>query len=204
MLKAMHVDRFIFTGPPGAGKTTLLQRLAQDGLSIVAEAASDLIAARQRLGLSEPWKDPSFVDAIAHLQRERQITLGQSARIQLYDRSPICTLALANWLGHAISDELNREVGRMLREQIYRPEIFFIESLGFVTLTQARRIDFADSIRFGRLHEQTYAAYGFRTILVKPAPVAERAAAARKELVSLCGPEFLDDGQNPTATDTLS
>jgi hypothetical protein len=53
----------------------------------------------------------------------------------------------------------------------------------------SRRIDFADSLRFGRLHEQIYA--GFRTVLVNPAPVAERAAAVWKELVSLCGPEIL-------------
>jgi predicted ATPase len=178
----MHVDRFIFTGPPGAGKTTLLHELAQDGFSIAAEAATDVIAAKQRLGIHEPWKDPSFVDAIAQLQKARQLALADSAPIQLYDRSPICTLALAGWLGHPISEDLKREIDRMLLEQIYRPEIFFVESLGFITPTEARRIDLADSIRFGELHEQTYSSYGFRIIRVKPAPVAERAAQVRQEL----------------------
>ncbi len=178
----MPIDRFIFTGPPGAGKTTLLHELAQDGFSIAAEAATDVIAAKQRLGIHQPWQDASFVDAIAQLQRARQLALGDSAPIQLYDRSPICTLALASWLGHPISDDLKREIDRMLREQIYRPEIFFVESLGFITPTEARRIDLADSIRFGQLHEQTYAAYGFRIIRVNPAAVAERAAWVRQEL----------------------
>jgi len=180
----MQVDRFIFTGPPGAGKTTLLQRLARDRFTIVAEAATDVIAIKQALGVSEPWKDPLFIDAIAHVQRDRQLALGESARVQLYDRSPICTLALANWLGHPISANLKREIDRVLREKIYRPEIFFVESLGFVTPTEARQIDFADSLRFGQLHEQTYAAYGFRIIRVEPAPVAERAARVRRVLRS--------------------
>ena len=80
VLKGMYVDRFIFTGPPGSGKTTLLQHLAQDGFAIAAEAATDVIATKQRQG----------------------------------------TVALANWLGHPISDGLHREIDRMLHEQIYR------------------------------------------------------------------------------------
>ena len=171
VLKGMYVDRFIFTGPPGSGKTTLLQHLAQDGFPIAAEAATDVIATKQRQGVDEPWRDPAFIDAIAQLQEERQVALGGSARIQLYDRSPICTVALANWLGQPISDGLHREIDRMLHERVYRTEVFFIESLGFLTPTEARRMDLADSIRFGELHEQTYAAYGFRPIRVRPAPV---------------------------------
>src|SRR5215469_10111677 len=120
VLKGMYVDRFIFTGPPGSGKTTLLQHLAQDGFAIAAEAATDVIATKQRQGVDEPWRDPSFIDAIVRLQEERQVALGGSTRIQLYDRSPICTVALANWLGHPISDGLHREIDRMLHEQIYR------------------------------------------------------------------------------------
>jgi predicted ATPase len=174
--------RFIFTGPPGSGKTTLLKRLGEDGFSIVAEAATDVIAAKQKLGVSEPWRDPLFTEAIANVQRERQLAPGTPAQVQLYDRSPICTLALANWLGHPIPDVLNREIDRILRERIYRPEVFFVESLGFVTPTEARRIDLADSIRFGQLHEQTYAVYGFEIIYVKPGSIAERAARVAQEL----------------------
>src|SRR3974390_2565770 len=118
----MRVERFIFTGPPGAGKTTLLEHLAQDGFAIAAEAATDLLAAQLRQGVREPWRDPAFLDAIAELQEERRAGLGGSARIQLYDRSPICTVALANWIGHPVSDRLHREIEWMMRERVYRNE----------------------------------------------------------------------------------
>ncbi len=89
------VDRFILTGPPGAGKTTILQQLAEEGFATADEAATDVIAAWRKQGIDEPWTYPLFVDAIVESQRYRQLNLDNSARIQFYDRSPICTLALA-------------------------------------------------------------------------------------------------------------
>lgn len=65
--------RFIITGAPGAGKTAILRQLELDGYSVVEEAATDIIAALQMQGVREPWADPSFLDAIATLQRDRQI-----------------------------------------------------------------------------------------------------------------------------------
>lgn len=50
-------------------------------------------------------------------------------------------------LGHPTSDTLRSEIARIRNERVYRPEAFFIRSLGFVTPTEARRINLADSIR---------------------------------------------------------
>jgi predicted ATPase len=181
----MRLDRFIFTGPPGAGKTTLLQYLARDGFTIAAEAATDLIAEKQREGVKEPWREPSFIDSIARLQEARRLALSAATGPQLYDRSPICTVALAKWLGYSISKALSQAIDQLLRDRIYRPEVFFLESLGFVTPTEARRINLADSIRFGELHLETYVGYGFRIIQVGPAPPAHRASVVREQLTSL-------------------
>ena len=65
--------RFIITGAPGAGKTAIIRQLELDGFSVVEEAATDVIAAAQAQGRVQPWTHPSFIDAIAALQRQRQV-----------------------------------------------------------------------------------------------------------------------------------
>ncbi|MGH3405212.1 MAG: AAA family ATPase, partial [Streptosporangiaceae bacterium] len=89
------------TGAPGCGKTSILTALRDQGYAVVPEAATDVIAAEQARGIDEPWTRPEFADRIVELQRTRQLlAVGDP---QIYDRSPLCTLALARYLGQPVT-----------------------------------------------------------------------------------------------------
>jgi predicted ATPase len=172
--------RFIITGAPGAGKTAIIRQLEMDGFSVVEEAATDVIAAEQARGTAEPWRSPSFLDAIARLQRDRQIRASeQPEEIQFHDRSVVCTAALAVYLGYELSPFLTGELGRIRKEAIYQKQVFFIRHLGFVAPTEARRISFEDALRFETIHEETYLKFGFELVSVERGTLAERVSAIK-------------------------
>lgn len=56
-----------------------------------------------------------------------------------------------------------------------------VRNQGFVEATAARRISFADSLAFERIHEETYLELGFRLVEVPAGPLGERVA-----LISRC------------------
>jgi len=179
------VRRFILTGAPGAGKTAILRQLELDGFGVVEEAATDVIAAGQARGTAEPWTDPAFLDAVAALQRERQIRASyQPDEDQFHDRSAVCTAALAVYLGRPVSPVLAGELERVKRDAIYQQRVFFIRNLGFITPTEARRISFEETVRFERIHEDTYRAFGFELVSVEPGGLAERVSTIKAAIAS--------------------
>ena len=167
--------RFIITGAPGAGKTAIIRQLELDGFSIVEEAATAVIAAAQARGIAEPWTDPSFIDTVADLQRRRQIRASyQSDDVQFHDRCVICTAALATYLGYSFSPFLASELERIKDEGVYESRVFFIRNLGFIRPTEARRISFDETLRFERIHEETYRSLGYELITVEPGNLLDR------------------------------
>jgi predicted ATPase len=178
--KANSMRRFIITGAPGAGKTAIIRQLELDGFSVVEEAATDVIAVAQARGTAEPWADESFIDAVADLQKARQLRAAkQPDDIQFHDRSIICTAALAVYLGYSFSPLLTSELERINKEAIFERRVFFIRNLGFITPTQARRISFEETLRFERIHEETYDHFGFEFVSVKPASLLERVSTIK-------------------------
>lgn len=176
--------RFIITGAPGAGKTAIIRQLELDGFSVVEESATDVIAAAQAHGTIEPWRDPSFIDAIAHLQRDRQIRAShQPDDVQFHDRSIVCTAALAIYLGHPFSPSLASELESIQREAIYQKRVFFIRNLGFITPTEARRISFEETLRFEKIHEDTYRDFGFELVSVDPGSLVERVSIIKSAIL---------------------
>lgn len=184
------MKRFIVTGAPGAGKTAIIRQLEHDGFSVVEEAATDVIALEQARGIAEPWTQPSFIDAVANLQKQRQTRAYRNGdEVQFHDRSLICTAALAHYLGHPLSTEFSRELERIQADAIFQRRAFFIRNLGFITPTEARRISFKESLRFEQIHEDTYRDYGFEIFPVEPGTVAERVAAIKAGIPEICHPD---------------
>jgi len=174
------MTRFIITGAPGSGKTAIIRQLELEGFSVVEEAATDVIAAAQARGTAEPWTVPSFIDEVADLQKRRQIRAAdQPAEIQFHDRSVVCTAALARYLGYSMSAFLTSELERIRNGAIYDSRVFFIRNLGFITPTEARRISFEETLRFERIHEDTYRSFGFELFAIEPGDVLQRVRAIK-------------------------
>jgi predicted ATPase len=175
------MTRFILTGAPGSGKTTIIRQLELDGFSVVEEAATDVIALKHAQGVAEPWRHPSFIDSIVDLQRQRQARASHKTdEIEFHDRSAICTAALAVYLGYPPSDALSRELTRLDTEAVFQRRVFFIQNLGFIKPTEARRISFEDALRFERVHEETYRKYGFECVFIAPGSLSDRVDAIKR------------------------
>jgi predicted ATPase len=172
--------RFILTGAPGSGKTAIIRQLELDGFSVVEEAATDVIAAALAQGTEQPWTHPSFIDEIARLQRDRQIRATyQADQVQFHDRSVVCTAALAVYLGYPFSPFLSGELERIQKEATFEHRAFLIRNLGFITPTEARRISFEETLRFEKIHEETYRKFGFELVEIAPASLSERVSIVK-------------------------
>jgi predicted ATPase len=169
------MKRYILTGTSGSGKTSIIHELQNSGYSVVEEAATDIIGQEQAHDNPEPWTQPTFIDKIVRLQKQRQIEMSMlSCELQFYDRSPICTYALNSYLGYPPPASLLEEIERIQREDIYQKQVFFIENLGFCETTEARKISFEESLIFEEIHRETYISFGYDLIKIPSGPLPKR------------------------------
>ncbi|ACC43221.1 MULTISPECIES: AAA family ATPase [Mycobacterium] len=183
--------RYILTGTPGAGKTSILRRLAQLGHAVVAEAATDVILGRQARGEDAPWTGAtkaSFIDEVVETQRRRQVAADPTGPgVCFFDRSPVCTHALAVYLGLPVCAALTAELDRIAAEHTYQRQVFFVRNLGFCQPTTTRRIDMAEALRFERIHEDSYREFGYQLIDI-PADRLDRRVATISRMISPLAP----------------
>ncbi len=171
------MKRYIMTGAPGCGKTSILRALADLGYAVMEEAATDVIAAQHARGSSQPWRRPLFIDAIVRLQEQRrQEPAHPGTAVQVHDRSPVCTLALAHYLGHPVSAELRAAIARITAGGLFERQVFFVRPIGFCQPTPARQISYQDSLAFEHVHQTEYLRAGFDLVDIPAGPVQDRAA----------------------------
>lgn len=118
-----------------------------------------------------------FIQRIAALQRQRrQAPVPPGVTVQIHDRSAVCTLALARYLGHPVPPVLEREVAWASGDGSFDRRVFFVRLLGFIEATAVRRISYAESQAFERIHEDAYRRLDFDLVDIPAGTVAERAA----------------------------
>jgi predicted ATPase len=126
-----------------------------------------------------------LLEAITRLQRQRQTSpVSSTVAVQIYDRSPLCTLALARYLQRPVPPLLAEEVARVINERLYERRVFLCHPLGFITPTAVRRISYPDSLVLHKVHQAVYCEYGYELVDVPPATVAQRAALVEQLITS--------------------
>ena len=128
--------------------------------------------------MDEAWRTSEFIEAIARLQVQR-FARPAHGPVRVSDRSVFCTLALAEYLDHPVPKFLEDSMASAIAAGRFERRVLFVDLLGFITPTEARRISLEDSRRFEAFHVAAYERHGFELVRVPPMPIAERVALVR-------------------------
>lgn len=179
------MKHIILTGMPGAGKTTLIDALSAAGFLTVPEAATDIITEAQAHGVRAPWLSSDFLEAVLSLQiKRRQAMAGAQGAVCFYDRSPICTYALAAFLDKAPSAGLMEAISKMRVERQYGDTVLFVEPLGQIENTAVRQLSYESALSFGAMHREAYAQFGYQCLSIAKGSINQR---LQKVLSALAG-----------------
>lgn len=178
-----------WTRPEFVDQITALQRArqleaAREEPGADQRGADQRSAAQRGAACEEPGADEGGAGQRSAAQRgaDQRGADHRSAGVLIYDRSPVCTLALARYLDRPVTPLLAGEIKRLMDQGIFQRPVFFVRPIGFIEPTPARRISYPESLMFERLHEEAYREHGFELIDVPPGSIEARAALVARHL----------------------
>lgn len=170
------MQRYILTGAPGAGKTTLIEQLKERGYPVVRESFMHVYKEFGQSHEGLPFDHDDFLDAVVidQLRQADSADSDTTGKPVFFDRSPLCTKALSDFMGRTPGPVLQDAITYTVRHTHRRSQVFLIKHLDFCEQTDIRKISMEDVIRFEHLHRKVYESYGYYCIAVPNMGVADR------------------------------
>lgn len=66
------------------------------------------------------------------------------------------------------------EISDLKMKNTFQHAVFFIENLGFIEYTNARKISFDEALRFEELHKQVYQDFGYELVFIPRMNIGDR------------------------------
>lgn len=111
---------------------------------------------------------------------------GAQGAVCFYDRSPICTYALAAFLDKTPSAGLMQAISKMRVERQYADTVLFVEPLGQIENTAVRQLSYESALSFGTMHRKAYGQFGYQCLSIVKGPTNQRLQKVLNALAAGC------------------
>ncbi|MEZ5865600.1 MAG: AAA family ATPase [Geminicoccaceae bacterium] len=174
-MASAHPQFIVLTGASGGGKSSIIEALAARGFTTVPEAGRRIVLEQRATGGdATPWQDRvKFRDRLFARSVEAYEAMAGCPGPVFFDRGMVEALAYSRLLGLPVPEEWLAVVGRCRYARtvlVTPPWRAVFENDG------ERQKTWPEVLDDYRATVETYAAFGYRPVIVPRASVAERVA----------------------------